>query len=58
MQLAAITNDDSLSQEEKNAMVQQFVANLQKSTFVRPFDSTVGDDLLKSIKDRFWRQGY
>ena len=57
-QLAAISNDDSLSEEEKNAMVQQFVANLQKSTFVRPFDSTVGDDLLKSIKDRFWRQGY
>ena len=58
MQLAAITNDDSLSQEEKNARVQQFIANIQKSTFVRPFDSTVGDDLLKSIKDRFWRQGY
>ena len=43
---------------------QDFLRQLQqkietrKSEAMRPFDATVGDDLLKSIKDRFWRQGY
>ena len=31
---------------------------MRKSESMRRFDATVGDDLLKSIKDRFWRQGY
>jgi len=30
----------------------------RKSEPMQRFDTTVGDDLLKSIKDRFWRQGY
>ena len=31
---------------------------MKKSESMRRFDATVGDDLLKSIKDRIWRQGY
>ena len=31
---------------------------MRKSESMRRFDATVGDDLLKSIKDRIWRQGY
>tara|TARA_R100001594_G_scaffold69334_1_gene103695 strand:- start:9600 stop:13730 length:4131 start_codon:yes stop_codon:yes gene_type:complete len=46
---------ENMSLEE----IMQMVSNVQqKSEPMQRFDSTVGDDLLKSIKDRFWRQGY
>ena len=54
-QLVAIDKDPNMSPEQKEAAKQKIV---KKSNTIRRFDATVGDDLLKSIKDRFWRQGY
>ena len=49
----------SLAGKSVEEVQQEVLARMmQKSEPMRRFDATVGDDLLKSIKDRIWRQGY
>ena len=49
----------SLAGKSLEEIQQEVLARMmQKSESMRRFDATVGDDLLKSIKDRIWRQGY
>jgi|5B_taG_2_1085324.scaffolds.fasta_scaffold03278_2 hypothetical protein len=54
-QLVAIDKDPNMSPAQKEE-AKKLIIN--KSNSIRRFDATIGDDLLKSIKDRFWRQGY
>ena len=37
---------------------QAILAQVKKSTPIKRFNATKGDELLKGIKDKFWRQGY
>ena len=48
----------SLAGKGVEEIEQEFSQEMKKSESMRRFDATVGDDLLKSIKDRIWRQGY
>jgi hypothetical protein len=49
----------SLAGKSEEEVAAALLAQMKrKSEPMQRFDATVGDDLLKSIKDRFWRQGY
>ena len=56
-QIGQILNNPNLTQEQKNAMVQE-IQSVTKSNPIQSFNSTRGDELLKGIRDLFWQQGY
>ena len=53
-QMTADPNFLALPPEQQQAIL----ARVKKSTPIKRFNATKGDELLKGIKDKFWRQGY
>ena len=60
--LAKVPGIENMSAEEVEYMKQLLAAQAasmqQKSEPILNFNATKGDELLKGIKDKFWRQGY
>jgi len=48
-----------LQNDPNNTMTfEEMMYEVRKSTPIKSFNATKGDELLKGIKDKFWRQGY
>ena len=61
-EMAKIPGVENMSPEEvqyaQELITQQIAQATQKSEPMLNFNATKGDELLKGIKDKFWRQGY